>query len=138
VPISLDPKTISPASGHMLCELIDRTGGKTKGGLWKPEREEAARFDRDAVKVRVLRMGPPPRLCHPKAHTVDAANRRQEPCANPWPEGYAGFDVGSVLMIPRDVPLVIDHDGKRFVLAKMDEAILVLADADVDVDTTRS
>lgn len=108
----MDPRTVRPARGKLLIELVQQLGGVTAGGIVLAGHFQD-RHGRDTVYGRVLAMGEPPavgwgrrgRLPDVPDDTPDPGHGCWRERERPWPDGFLTVSVGDVVLAPRDVPL---------------------------------
>jgi hypothetical protein len=96
----------------------------SKGGVFVPGTVED-RFERDSAFGRIVAMGDRPDYFHGKGRDFVRKEdvRYFEHSGTPWPEDYPDVKVDDLVLFPRDVELVLLHEGKRFGIVNLHEII---------------
>lgn len=133
----MNPHTIVPLAGKVLVEIVEVLGGKTKGGIHLPEAYQD-HMGKDTFYGRVLKVGPPPDLAHYKSGPGPGWDVRKNTTGTPWPkEVMELFQEGSIIVFPRDVPMVFVWEEKRYALCLVHEAIISIDGDSFDPDEFR-
>ena len=138
MPISLDPSTLRLQAGQLIVSLAMNPNRFVRG----ISRAFETKMNRDTAVVRVERLGPPPNAVGPllpSEHTGLAPHASlgrsfgghegtldyewREGPESAWRQGWPWF-VGQLLLIPRDVPLVVDHGDCRYLLIDATEVMI--------------
>lgn len=103
MPVAVDPNTIQPTAGHMLVEVVESLGGLKKGSrLYVPETASSHDY-KDKAICRVIRVGP-----------------------SPWEDREVPVKEGDMVILPRDIPLMVFWEERRYGLAIVREIIAVI------------
>ncbi len=121
MPIHMNPDRLRPAAGQMIVELIELLGGTTSGGIFIPGTTQD-HSGKDTVIARILKVGPPPATRFTKKEEGWVQNRS----GAVWPDGFATVNERDTVLLPRDVPLVVTWEDRRYAIAVRSDVIAVL------------
>lgn len=130
----LDPSTVRCLPGKCLVEIVEVLGGKTRGGIVIPE-AVAGKLNKDTFYGRLLQVGPAPRTAHYKSGRGPGWDVRPNTSGAEWPsEIMDNFQVGDIIVFPRDVELVFVWEQRRFGICHIHEAIMQIPADSFDPD----
>lgn len=137
---SWHPDTVQPTAGHYVGEVVQRLGGKTRGGIYVLGNDNNTRMD--TCVVRVLRMGLLPALATLGASNLGATGGVAgvgagfvKDARRAWPPEFLPVKEGSCFWTSRDFPKVWIHRDaqgvdRKYVLGRYIDALAVIEDWD--------
>ncbi len=128
----IDPTTIRCMPGKILVEIIEILGGTTKSGIWLPPQDH---MGKDTFYGKVLQVGPPPALEHYKSGPGPGLDVRDNRTGATWPDKVMQqFNLGDIVLFPRDVPMVFVWEERRFGICLIHEAIVAFDGAEFNAE----
>lgn len=120
----LDPSVVKPMPGKVVVEIVEILGGMTKGGVFVPG-TLMDHMGKDTFYGKILSVGDAPRLSHYKSGPGPGWDVQPSASGKQWPaEIMDTFQVGDILVLPRDVPLTFTWESRRFGIVLLHEALL--------------